>query len=236
MVAGHRRQHWVDSGAVTAPDITAAPGARERQRRETRNGILNAALAVFAERGFDGARVRDIAAQAGVNHGLIKYYFQNKEQLWKAAVDFLFERLHQQMTEPEEDRCKPRAERVRLWIKRYVRYCAQHPEHARIMVQESIRDSQRLQWAADKHIRGSHQRLLESLPVTLDLRRFPAIDTTTLIYMMNAATQAPFTLAAEIRHLYGRDVNAAQFVDNYADGIFDLFIRPYLAQAREAED
>ena len=159
-----------------------------------------------------------------------KYHFNNKQNLWKAAVDFLFERLYDEMVEPEEDRPKPRAERVRLWIHRYVRYCARHPEHARIMVQESIRDSDRLKWAADTHVREGHKVLLESLPVTLDLERFPAIDIPTLIYMLNAATQAPFTLAAEIEHLYNKDVHQEAFFSTYADGIYDLFFKPYLAE------
>ena len=47
-------------------------GARER--------ILAAALEVFAERGFDGARTREIADRAGANLGLIKYYFDGKER------------------------------------------------------------------------------------------------------------------------------------------------------------
>ncbi len=204
-------------------------GVRATQTRETRDRILNSALREFSEKGFDSASVRDISAAAGVNHGLIKYHFKNKDNLWKAAVDFLFARLLEEMVEPAEDRDKPRAERVRLWIHRYVRYCSRHPEHARIMVQESIRDSDRLRWAADKHVREGHRRLLESLPITLDLARFPAIDMPTLIYMLNAATQAPFTLAAEVQHVYGKDVHQDAFVEAYAEGIYNLFFKPYLA-------
>ena len=205
-----------------------AHGTRASQTQETRNRILNSALQEFSEKGFDSASLRVIAAAAGVNHGLIKYHFTNKEALWKAAVDFLFQRLEADMTEPGADRAKSRPERVRLWIHRYVRYCAEHPEHARIMVQESIRDSDRLKWAADQHIRHGHQILLTSLPVTLDMARYPKVDIPTLIYMINAVTQAPFTLAAEMKHLYGTDVNHDSFVESYAESIFDLFFRPYL--------
>ena len=204
-------------------------GVRTAQTLETRNKILNAALHEFSEKGFAGASVRNISAAVGVNHGLIKYHFTNKDQLWKAAVEFLFKRLHEQMTEPDTDRHKSRAERVRLWIHRYVRYCAEHPEHARIMIQESIRDSDRLNWATENHIRPGHQILLSSLPVTLDMKRFPQIDIPTLIYMLNAATQAPFILSAEIKQLYGKEVQQQDFVETYAEGIFALFFRPYLS-------
>lgn len=207
-------------------------GIRAAQKLETREKILNSALSEFSEKGFEGASLRRISAAAGVQHGLIKYHFDNKEQLWKAAVDFLFRRLHEEMTESEADRTRPRHERVRLWIHRYVRHCAQHPEHARIMVQESIRDSDRLKWAADKYIREQHRLMLDSLPLTIDLDRYPKIEMSTLIYMLNAAMQAPFTLAAEMKRVHGTDVHGEDFIDSYADSIFDLFYRPYLSNRK----
>ncbi|GAB5450958.1 MAG: hypothetical protein Hals2KO_12860 [Halioglobus sp.] len=203
-------------------------GKRASQKADTRKRILVSALNEFSRRGFEGASIRDISASAGVQHGLIKYHFENKEQLWKAAVDFLFERLYEEMAEPDEDRTRPHSERVRRWIHRYVRYSARHPEHARIMVQESMRDSDRLTWAADTYIKEQHKLMTDSLQVTLDLARYPAIETSTLVYMLNAAMQAPFTLAAEIKHVHGTDISSDAFLENYADGVFDLFYRPYL--------
>ncbi|HOX30939.1 MAG TPA: helix-turn-helix domain-containing protein [Spirochaetales bacterium] len=46
--------------------------------------IRDAALRVFAERGFDGARVDEIAKRAGVNKALIYYYYESKEKLLDA--------------------------------------------------------------------------------------------------------------------------------------------------------
>ena len=51
--------------------------------------ILEAAEQIFAEVGFDGARVDDIASKAGVNKALIYYYFESKD----AILDSLFEAL-----------------------------------------------------------------------------------------------------------------------------------------------
>lgn len=51
--------------------------------------ILEAAEQIFAEVGFDGARVDDIASKAGVNKALIYYYFESKD----AILDELFEKL-----------------------------------------------------------------------------------------------------------------------------------------------
>lgn len=57
------------------------PG-RPREGGELRDVILDNAELAFAEHGFAGARVRDIAAAAGVNQALIRYYFGSKEDLF----------------------------------------------------------------------------------------------------------------------------------------------------------
>jgi AcrR family transcriptional regulator len=64
---------------------------RGRGRRpgsaDTRGRILEAARAAFAERGFDGATMRDVAARAGVDAALVHHYFGTKQRLFVAAMD-----------------------------------------------------------------------------------------------------------------------------------------------------
>src|SRR3954464_361511 len=59
---------------------------------DTEQRILDAAHAVFVRRGTAGARMQEIAAEAGVNQALLHYYFRSKERLARAA----FERAAQQ--------------------------------------------------------------------------------------------------------------------------------------------
>ena len=49
--------------------------ARRRDKEATKKALIAAAVAVFAERGFDGATTKEVAARAGVNEGLIQRYF-----------------------------------------------------------------------------------------------------------------------------------------------------------------
>jgi len=72
--------------------------SRKLRKEATRSAILQSALLIFSERGFDGASTRDIAAHTGVHHALINYYFDNKDKLWRAAVSFLFERQAAEMS------------------------------------------------------------------------------------------------------------------------------------------
>ncbi|MFI2664023.1 TetR/AcrR family transcriptional regulator [Micromonospora carbonacea] len=52
----------------------------------TREAILDAARAAFAERGFDASSIRSIAAAAGVDPALVHHYFGGKDQLFLAAM------------------------------------------------------------------------------------------------------------------------------------------------------
>ncbi|MEU5791206.1 TetR family transcriptional regulator [Micromonospora purpureochromogenes] len=54
---------------------------------DTRQAILAAARTAFAERGFDAASIRVIAAAAGVDPALVHHYFGSKEELFRATVE-----------------------------------------------------------------------------------------------------------------------------------------------------
>ena len=75
----------------------AAPGPRRGRtgRRpgseDTRATILAAARDTFAERGYDAATIRDIAARAGVDGALVHHYFGSKQQLFLAASELPFD-------------------------------------------------------------------------------------------------------------------------------------------------
>lgn len=72
----------------------ARPGAggrivgvgRRRGADSTRQDILDAAIQVFAERGYEGASLRAITAKAGVDVSLVRYFFGGKEGLFDEAV------------------------------------------------------------------------------------------------------------------------------------------------------
>ena len=61
--------------------------AQPRHDGATEHRILDAAHAVFVRRGTAGARMQEIAAEAGVNQALLHYYFRSKEQLARAAFE-----------------------------------------------------------------------------------------------------------------------------------------------------
>ena len=60
---------------------------------EAERRILRAAVIVFAEKGYDGARTEEIAVRAGVNKAMIHYYFKSKENLYVTIIESLFNEI-----------------------------------------------------------------------------------------------------------------------------------------------
>src|ERR1039458_8971926 len=71
---------------VTTPSRTQAERADQ-----TRARILDAAVRQFSANGLAGARMEQIAEEAGVNKALLYYYFKSKEDLYATALEFVFE-------------------------------------------------------------------------------------------------------------------------------------------------
>lgn len=77
---------------MRAGSLTKRSVNRRMQQTEpgSRTQILSAARRVFAEKGFDGARVDAISAAAGVNKSLIYYYFKSKDEILSTIISEFF--------------------------------------------------------------------------------------------------------------------------------------------------
>jgi AcrR family transcriptional regulator len=83
--------------AKTFPD-TAKPPRRQRRKEARPSEIIEAAIEIFAERGFGAARLEDVARRAGVAKGTVFVYFPTKDDLFRAVARTVLtshlERLH----------------------------------------------------------------------------------------------------------------------------------------------
>lgn len=209
--------------------VSATRATRHRRPlpdADTRERILDVALHAFAELGFDGASTRAIAARAGVNQGLIPYYFGTKEALWREAVGRAFARLDAVVGEAVRsagdigDR-----ERLALLIRRYVRFVAAHPEFVMVMNEEGKRAGKRMRWLVDTHVRpvfAAMSRLYERAQAEGGL---PAsIPAPHLHYLFAGAVAMIFHQAPECRRLFGVDPSDPEVAEEHADALVELFL------------
>jgi AcrR family transcriptional regulator len=205
---------------------TAKQPTRSERLQVTRAGILQSALEHFARYGFEGASVRDIAAQCGVSHGMIRHIYGTKEALWREAIIFLFARLDREVNIDAQIKAGlDDRELFAAYVRRYVQYCAQHPEHARIMIQQSSMDGPQLEWATKRFIRTRH---LVSAPIVERLKAkgdLPDVDPFSLAFTLAASCQMLFVLAPEVRSLTSRNVFLPEEIERHAQAVVRIFLR-----------
>ena len=123
----------------------------------TRDALLHAARALFAERGYDGISVRDITAAADANLGAITYHFGSKHALYEQVVAACLEELTTRLQAVLASTADPldRAEDV---VRTYFDYFSETPEVPRLMLQELARGFRPLP-ASVSSLRDTHQAL-----------------------------------------------------------------------------
>jgi AcrR family transcriptional regulator len=193
---------------------------------DTRERILRAALQGFAERGFDGARMRDIATRAGVPLGLLQYHFGGKPKLWQAAVDRAFVQIRSGFEavvadpDPADER-----ERLRLLIRNHVQFVAANPEFVRLMHDEGKRRGPRMRWMVDRHVKPLHEMLVQLIQSAQKRGVFPAdLPPVHLVYALIGAADVIFHQAEECKRVTGVDPADPAAVEAHARTVEHLFL------------
>ena len=190
---------------------------------ETRSRIVAAAVTAFANRGFEAASTREIARQAGVEQGLLTYHFRNKDALWRAAADQVFDTLRESVVERLTAAGEVSSdERARELIRTYVRTMAAHPEFFRFIVDQGHRFDERTEWLVDTHIRPAFEMMIQ-----LGLLRVAGGDERKLphaLFALLGASTLIFSVPANCQRLTGVDPRDPEAIDAHADFVAALLI------------
>ena len=114
--------------------------------------LLDAALDAFAERGFDGTSVRELARSLGVSHNLIPQRIGSKAQLWQRAVDRGFGQLTVALAGALQEDLDDDLSRFRAVVVRFVEANAARPALLRIITQEAAAPGPRFDHLFDRYI------------------------------------------------------------------------------------
>jgi TetR/AcrR family transcriptional regulator len=148
---GSRREkaHNENEGETHLPHLHPhlPPGKRGRvhDAEGAREAILNAAEKVFAEHGFDGARIDAIAATANYNKSLLFHYFGDKLGLYAAVLRRADEHMNEQQMQvivalAQEEDTAFKANKFRILLKTameaFFDYLVEHPHFIRIVLWE----------------------------------------------------------------------------------------------------
>lgn len=104
---------------------------------ETEVQIFEAALQLFSRKGKDGARMQEIADEAGINKAMLHYYFRSKDKLYYEVVAYVMRRFLASFGETLRD-ASTFADTLRLFIEAYIDFVAAHPHILRLLVMENL--------------------------------------------------------------------------------------------------
>src|SRR4030081_3249606 len=173
------------------------PRKRAEQQRslETRGAILDAAIAEFAERGFEGASIRAIADRLGLQHPLITYHYRSKDILWRAAAEHAFAQIRAgwDTSAPENSDLPPLA-RLR---------------------EESFTNNPRLKWVAETVLAPLLGRLIPQIVAAQKQGLLPAVDPILFHYMMVSLTATLAGFGPEMQVTSGLSAKDTKVVEAY---------------------
>jgi len=114
----------------------------------TRERILKAAEVLFADRGYAGTRLHEIAHDVGVQKASLFHHFASKEDLYRAVLEYGYYETQLTIQGALEGAASP-LEKVRVLTEAYVDMVVAHPERAKILLRQSLGDAPPGQWTDD---------------------------------------------------------------------------------------
>ena len=107
------------------------------QSTETETAIFRAALAVFARKGKDGARMQQIADEAGINKAMLHYYYRSKDGLYEAVFTQVMGHFMSSV-ESELEGDRPFRDVLRHIVDTYIDEHRAHPGVAQLWMHENL--------------------------------------------------------------------------------------------------
>ena len=125
--------------------IKEAKTSETKAKKDHINNILNAATALFCEKGYANVTVQEIADRAGLNKATLYYHMESKEELLFSIFDTICSLLIRKFKEVMKRPIAP-AQKLQEIIHAYLTSLSEHPQAFRVFVSEG------------RELRGEHQK------------------------------------------------------------------------------
>lgn len=152
------------------PDSSPAENGRaeraRKQREQRESQILDAALRVFARKGYHAASVSDIVAEADVARGTFYLYFPSKHQLFAGLVEHLMAELYRGIRRVDlSTDAPPPYEQLEANVRNLLHLSQARPEMLQVLLWEAVG----LDEALDRKLDSFHQRMFALMQGSLEL-------------------------------------------------------------------
>lgn len=162
------------------------------EEANTEKKILDAAEKVFQDKGYYGARMREIAEEAGINKGLLHYYFKTKNKLFEAIFSLAKNRMVSKIQQVLEMDL-PLYEKVDLIVDQYMGLLLKNPALPRFVINELNNNPDQF---VGKHfnegVKATFQNFQKAIQKEVDEGKISAIDARQLLMNIMSLIVFPF--------------------------------------------
>jgi AcrR family transcriptional regulator len=151
--------------------------------------IIDRGLSAFAELGYEGASVRELARRLGVSHNFINDRYGSKANFWKAVVDGAQSTVHQAIAEVLATSYDDDLQQMRDVVRTFHQMCFAEPNLARIIQYEATHGGDRLQHVLSKHLAPIRDAVAPLIAKLIDQGRVRPIPLDTMVFAVLTMTQ-----------------------------------------------
>lgn len=215
----------------TNDQASTNPADRKRGRPrgtggpDLKNALLRAAIDLFAERGFDGVSLSQIASKVDADVGLTRYYFGSKASLWNAAMGQLSEFFVQALGDANRFEGGSKTEALKTLIRAFIEASAQWPQVSRIIVFDGDKADARGEFIKTQFVAPFYQLLSELIEDAKTEGDIPKVSTRTIFFMITHGGSFPMALPALTNALPGGDIASDKGLESHADAIVKLVFK-----------
>lgn len=210
-----------------------AKGAVERKRGRPRGtdgpdlkvALLRAAIDLFAERGFEGVSLSQVASKVDAHVGLTRYYFGSKASLWTAAMNHLSECFVTELSAANGFEDGSKAEALKALIKTFVIASARWPQVSRVIVFDGDKSDARGEYIKNQFVAPFYHLLSELIEGAKTEGTIPGVSTRTIFFMITHGGAFPMALPALTNAFPGDDIESETGLRAHADAIVDLIFK-----------
>jgi TetR/AcrR family transcriptional regulator len=215
--------------AVKQKTSASAKKRTSRRPEEVRARIMEAAIGAFARHGYEGARMRSIALEAGISIQLLIHHVKNKNKLWRMMMEHIIERYNNFMSVSDAAPTQApasAAKRLREAITHHAHFTASTPQLHRILTAEAAHATPRMLWLAERFFKQGFENWLSLIKEAQREGAVRDVDAARLRFAIVAMTAVPFAVAAEYEYFTGKNPFARSEVTQLIEMVCDMvFIR-----------